>query len=89
MLVTKYLSSGRALSRSFDKYLQQVRPSLLIFSSSHLLITVNVSHQLLRVLNEPAVHVRTRAMKALSTIVAADPSILLKVSYSGRNLMED
>lgn len=32
--------------------------------------------QLLRVLNEPAVHVRTRAMKALSTIIAADPSIL-------------
>lgn len=35
--------------------------------------------QLLRVLNEPAVHVRTRAMKALSTIIAADPSILSRV----------
>jgi cohesin loading factor subunit SCC2 len=34
--------------------------------------------QLLRVLYESAVLVRTRAMKALSTIVAADPNILMK-----------
>lgn len=40
------------------------------------------SLQLLRVLNEPAVHVRTRGMKALSTIIAADPSILSRVRYN-------
>ncbi|XP_065906128.1 nipped-B-like protein [Dysidea avara] len=54
MIVTRYLSSFRALSKSFDFYLLQ----------------------LLKVLNEPAVHVRTKAMKALSVIVAADPTIL-------------
>ena len=36
--------------------------------------------QLIRVSNEPAVHVRTRAMKALSSIVAADPGILSRVN---------
>ena len=30
--------------------------------------------------NEPAVHVRTRALKALSSIIAADPTILSRVS---------
>ena len=37
--------------------------------------------QILRVLNESAVAVRTKAMKALSSIVAVDPSILGRVSY--------
>ena len=37
--------------------------------------------QLLKVLNEPAVHVRTKAMKALSVIIAADPSILSRVKH--------
>lgn len=39
----------------------------------------DVATQLIRVSNEPAVHVRTRAMKALSTIIAADPGILSRV----------
>lgn len=39
-----------------------------------------IAQQLIRVSNEPAVHVRTRAMKALSTIIAADPGILSRVS---------
>eukprot|EP00731_Ephydatia_muelleri_P018474 Em0011g514a len=55
--VSRFLGSFRALSKSFNTYLQQ----------------------LLRVLNEPAVHVRSRAMKALSTIVAADPSLLSRL----------
>ncbi|XP_064386068.1 nipped-B-like protein isoform X2 [Halichondria panicea] len=33
----------------------------------------------IRVLNDPAVHVRTRAMKSLSTIVAVDPGILSRL----------
>ena len=38
-----------------------------------------IALQLIRVSNEPAVHVRTRAMKALSTIIAVDPGILSRV----------
>jgi cohesin loading factor subunit SCC2 len=53
-LVVRYLASSRALSRSFDVYLQQ----------------------LIRVLSEPEVRMRTRAMKALSCIIDSDPSIL-------------
>ena len=113
--VTRFLASSRALSKSFDKYLQQVQIWTCTYSdpnnkSSHkqpfgsavmnkqylaiLLLLFSIfrsfynilgctvltfSLQLLRVLNEPAVHVRTRAMKALSTIIAADPSILSRV----------
>ena len=51
----------------------------MIWSSIVINACAMVFLQLLRVLNEPAVHVRTRAMKALSTIIAADPSILSRV----------
>ena len=46
---------------------------------SNITAIYDAATQLIRVSNEPAVHVRTRAMKALSTIIAADPGILSRV----------
>lgn len=45
--------------------------------------------QILRVLGESAIAVRTKAMKCLSEVVAVDPSILARVSllYPTINLM--
>lgn len=77
-VVTRFLASSRALSRSFDMYLQKVH--LYVYKlHNFLLLTSTFTRQLIRVSNEPAVHVRTRAMKALSTIIAADPGILSRV----------
>ncbi|XP_019855038.1 PREDICTED: nipped-B-like protein isoform X1 [Amphimedon queenslandica] len=56
ILVTRYLSSEKTFSKTFDLYLAS----------------------LLKILNEPSVHVRTKAMKALSAIVTSDPDILSK-----------
>ena len=39
-----------------------------------------VISQILRVLNESAVAIRTKAMKSLSAVISADPSILSRVS---------
>ena len=75
-LVARYLASSRAFSRSFDIYLQQVRsPSIL----THI-VYCHLLCQLIRVLSEPEVRMRTRAMKALSCIIDADPSILSRVT---------
>lgn len=41
-----------------------------------------VFSQILRVLGESAIAVRTKAMKCLSEVVAVDPSILARVSVS-------
>lgn len=79
-IVTRFLASTRTLSRSFDMYLQKVCTCMYILPCS--VTKSDVSTQLIRVSNEPAVHVRTRAMKALSTIIAADPGILSRVCYS-------
>ena len=46
---------------------------------SHLFFGLCVS-QILRVLNESAVAIRTKAMKSLSAVISADPSILSRVS---------
>lgn len=40
------------------------------------------SNQILRVLGESAIAVRTKAMKCLSEVVAVDPSILARVGHS-------
>lgn len=40
---------------------------------------VNFAWQILRVLGENAIAVRTKAMKCLSEVVAVDPSILARV----------
>lgn len=48
--------------------------------------------QILRVLGESAIAVRTKAMKCLSEVVAVDPSILARVSSlwsSGRGLVSE
>ena len=42
-------------------------------------LTECVSIQLIRVLSEPEVRMRTRAMKALACIIDSDPSILSRV----------
>lgn len=39
-------------------------------------------YQILRVLGENAIAVRTKAMKCLSEVVAVDPSILARVSFA-------
>lgn len=41
---------------------------------------LSLSAQILRVLGESAIAVRTKAMKCLSEVVAVDPSILARVS---------
>ena len=41
--------------------------------------------QILRVLNENAVAVRTRAMKCLTAVVEADPAVLERVSSTFEN----
>lgn len=46
-------------------------------ASSHV---ASVRVQILRVLGESAIAVRTKAMKCLSEVVAVDPSILARVS---------
>ena len=51
-----------------------------LFTRSYVCICLRI--QLMTVSNEPAVHVRTRALKALSSIIAADPNILSRVSGS-------
>lgn len=83
-IVTRFLASSRALCRSFDMYLQKVLPFAVCYAFEPMksgCLSIFVSPQLIRVSNEPAVHVRTRAMKALSTIIAADPGILSRVHY--------
>lgn len=50
---------------------------LLWSASSHV---ASVRVQILRVLGESAIAVRTKAMKCLSEVVAVDPSILARVS---------
>ena len=42
--------------------------------------------QILRVLNESAVAIRTKAMKALSAVISADPSILSRVGKSQHSI---
>ena len=76
--MVRYLASSRALSRSFDVYLQQV---LYPCDNGETLTDwrMCVSLQLIRVLSEPEVRMRTRAMKALSCIIDSDPSILSRV----------
>ena len=78
--MARYLASSRALSRSFDVYLQQVCCYTLPFSCD--VISGAMSLQLIRVLSEPEVRMRTRAMKALSCIIDSDPSILSRVCPS-------
>lgn len=41
--------------------------------------------QILRVLSETAVAVRTKAMKCLTAVVESDPGILARVSRYGNN----
>lgn len=41
--------------------------------------------QILRVLGENAIAVRTKAMKCLSEVVAVDPSILARVKWSAHD----
>ena len=73
--MVRYLASSRAFSRSFDVYLQQVELPLSNGPWGHVSLL-----QLIRVLSEPEVRMRTRAMKALSCIVDSDPSILSRVT---------
>ena len=83
-LVTRYLASSRALSKSFDVYLQQVMGfnSLFLTQWHQIRYVYILPVQLIRVLSEPEVRMRTRAMKALSSIIDADPSILSRVSLA-------
>lgn len=95
-LIVRYLASMRPFAQSFDIYLTQVRGRGCFWfrlASCYCIGPLSrwlkqalssLSMQILRVLGESAIAVRTKAMKCLSEVVAVDPSILARVSTSAR-----
>ena len=77
-LISRYLASKRSFSQSFSMYLRQVRYPFMPAAEKNgmWLFKLIFVQQILRVLVEPAIAVRTKAMKCMAMIVEADPTVL-------------
>ena len=77
-LIASYLASERPFMKSFDVYLRQVVLTTLVLTLDR--FVMRISFQIIAVLAETSVAIRTKAVKCLTAVVEADPTLLSRVS---------
>lgn len=80
-LISQYLASKRSFSQSFDRYLQKVNFILnntYFCCDSFVILNAFIVPQILLILCENSIAIRTKAMKCLAMIVEVDPGVLAR-----------